>query len=126
MQIGMRLGLQVRLRAALVEQGTGDFPHHRIIRPADQDRRPPFLCHQPHLHQLLAVVRQRGRGDADPLLQPANRHARLPGAHQGLEDAKPRRIPEGFEAKGDVVDVHISTITETASLVKAISTFIEI
>ena len=63
--------------AAFVGQKAEQRVHRRIIRPADQRRRLPLLRHQPGQDQPVQMMRQRRGGDADPLLQPADRQARM-------------------------------------------------
>jgi hypothetical protein len=52
------------------------------------------------------MMRQRGAGDIQPLLQPADRHSALAGAHQQPVDAQARRVAKGFKAGGGIVELH--------------------
>jgi hypothetical protein len=115
-----------RFHAALINECARDFPHHRVIRAADQHRGSPLLRHETHLHQFLTMVGQGRRRDADPLLQTANGHAGIASTHKGLENAEPGRVAEGFKTGCDIINVHISIMFEIRISSTPISIFIEI
>lgn len=119
-------GMRLWLHAALIDERTGDLPHHRVIGAADQHGGAPLLCHQPDLHELLAMMGEGGSGDADPLLQASHGHTGIPGAHEGLENAKPRRVAERFKAGGDIIKVHTSMMIEIKRRSSHISIITEI
>jgi hypothetical protein len=92
--------------AALVGQEPHERSHGGIVRPADQRRRLPLLRHQAGHDQAVQVMRKRGSGDAEALLQAADRKPAMARSDQRPIDLKPGRTPQRLELGGCTLDLH--------------------
>jgi hypothetical protein len=53
------------------------------------------------------MMRESRGGDIKARLQSANAHPIVTRSHQHPIDLQPRRIAEGFEARGSIVELHL-------------------
>jgi hypothetical protein len=95
---------------ALVGEKPDERVHRRIVRPTNQGRRLPLLCHQPCLDQALQVMRERRRGDPEPILKAADGEALGASAHKDAVDAEARRVAERLQLTSCCFDFHGTTL----------------
>jgi hypothetical protein len=112
--------------AAFRNQELQQSPHHVVIGMANQRGRVPHLTNQPDHHQRLDMMGQGGRRNLELLLQAADRHSGIAGAHQSPIDLQPGWVAQRFEMCGGVVEFHDGIMTLEMRVVNRISRIIEL
>src|SRR3954471_11247313 len=115
-QLGQAARRASAFDAAFFQHVFDKAAHHRVVGVADQGRALARLCHQPDPDQRLEMVRQRRGGDVEALLQLADCHPLLAGAHQRAVDAEPSGVAESLQADSGVVELHAPNVARRTAL----------
>lgn len=101
-----RLRRTASVGTAFVGEVADQSLHRWILGAADERGRLPLLAHQPRFDQPLAVMRQGGRRDPEPILNAANGQSLVACTHKDPIDVQARRVAERFELRCCLFELH--------------------
>jgi hypothetical protein len=113
-----RLAPAFLIGAALISEEAEKILHDGVIGPAHEGGGLPLLCHQTGHDKPVEVVRERGRGNPESLLDLAHGQTCSSCANQCSVEIEPGRIPERFELLGGLFEFHGNKMNIPAEAVK--------
>jgi hypothetical protein len=94
--------------AAFFSQIRDKAIHHRIVGPANECRRLPFLRDKSDQDELLQMMGQRRRRSAQARLKLSDGYSPLPDFHEKAINGKARRVTQRLEPRSCVIEFHKS------------------